>query len=482
MLKDAILEHVFPIRFKTIKALHALPGPDSGQLLREAAQEARQVGSAYGQAAAAERWRILAGALDITALLMDWQHAVKTATIEADRFLRAAQVQLADLQGSIHEDQFSKNILTILGSVGKDFPLSGIADLCKKISLVPMPVAIYNSPVFQRPEWAPKFNTQDNNTQPVLAVAFIEFLINGTIVERIQRLRPRETYDLDIAVRISRWPEEAISLVLSPISIEPASTYELPSFTFDKPSGDPPFLFKQRGRMILHVPQNLSARPFEFMYTAEFQPTICEQPISIAGQRMLRLTGSNYEGSITGYPGIDYKLISLRDYFRLEPRILEQDIDDLLRVLVPIGNLMGQAVQDAIFSKVISEAEFQQRIREFLRLNPNIGVNLEEQAHSTGGRTDLSYRGIRIELKCEPKTKLLPEDCKKYVSQPASYAVGTNRRLAILCVLDCSPKNEAPFPIEDGLYVYNLDTGTSPVYIVICLIQGNLAKPSSLSR
>jgi hypothetical protein len=49
-------------------------------------------------------------------------------------------------------------------------------------------------------------------------------------------------------------------------------------------------------------------------------------------------------------------------------------------------------------------------------------------------------------------------------------------------VLDCSPKADAPFPAEDGLYVYPVDTGTSHVYIATCLIQGNLAKPSSLSR
>ena len=37
--------------------------------------------------------------------------------------------------------------------------------------------------------------------------------------------------------------------------------------------------------------------------------------------------------------------------------------------------------------------------------------------------------------------------------QIAGYAAGTNRRVAVLCVLDCSPKNHVPFPIEDGLMV-----------------------------
>jgi len=174
--------------------------------------------------------------------------------------------------------------------------------------------------------------------------------------------------------------------------------------------------------------------------------------------------------------------MALRDRLRLEPLIPEEDHDQLLTVLVPLANLMGQAVQDNKFPAAISEAEFQKQVREWLRQQPAIGSQLEEQAHSTGGRTDLSFRGIRIELKCEAAKKLLPEDSKRYASQPASYAVGTNRRVAVLCVLDCSPKKDGPFPMEDGLFVYPIDTGTSPVYIASVLIHGNLAKPSSLSR
>ena len=199
------------------------------------------------------------------------------------------------------------------------------------------------------------------------------------------------------------------------------------------------------------APQSLKARPFEFMYAAEFQPTSAEKPVSIAGQRTLRLDGSksNLEPK-TGYEGIDAKLVSLRNTLRLEPQIFERDLDDLLAVLVPLSNLMGQSVQDNKFPSAIEEKEFQRVVREWLRQQGTIGSQLEEHPCSTGGQTDLSFRGIRIELKSEP-TKLLPEDCLQYAPQAASYAVGTHRRVAILCVLDCSPKKDVPFPIEDGL-------------------------------
>jgi hypothetical protein len=91
-------------------------------------------------------------------------------------------------------------------------------------------------------------------------------------------------------------------------------------------------------------------------------------------------------------------------------------------------------------------------------------------------------KGIRIELKSEAAKKLNPENCEQYAAQAASYAVGTNRRVALLCVLDCSPKKGVPFPAEEGIRVFPVSTGTSLVFVVSLLIQGNLMKPSAHSR
>ncbi len=139
---------------------------------------------------------------------------------------------------------------------------------------------------------------------------------------------------------------------------------------------------------------------------------------------------------------------------------------------------MGQAVQDKRYPKPIDEADFQ----AFLRANAAIGSELEVQTQVAGGKVDLSFRGIRIELKSQRSKRLLPEDFKKFAEQAASCAVGTGRRIALLCVLDCSPKSRAPFPVADGLTIFPVEAGTSPVYVVASLLQGGLARPSDLSR
>ncbi|MGC2781508.1 MAG: hypothetical protein WA418_38310, partial [Bradyrhizobium sp.] len=332
------------------------------------AGDAKGIATTFGRAAAAKRWHALASALDITRLLIEWEQASLTAAIEPDRFLRTARLRLKQLRVEAGGDSFADQLIEVLSFIEGQFEFSGIGLLRQKLAAIPLPVAIYADPEPKLPNWAGEREGAGKEKAPDLTVAFVEFKIDGTTAERIQALRPRENHDLDIAVRVSRWPEAATTLVLSPVSIEPPSSYDLPSFRFTRPSGgDPPYLFKQRGRMILHAPQSLKARPFEFIYTAEFQPTSTEKPVSIAGQRTLRLDGSTPDRqSMMGYRDIDKKLIALRDQLRLEPLIPEEDLDQLLTVLIPLANLMGQSVQDNKFPAAISEAEFQKQVREWL--------------------------------------------------------------------------------------------------------------------
>lgn len=166
--------------------------------------------------------------------------------------------------------------------------------------------------------------------------------------------------------------------------------------------------------MALHAPQGFNARPLEFRYAAEFQPRPNrEESIVVAGQRTLRLDGTDTSRHpLTGYGEVDAKIIKLRERLRLEPLISEADIRDLLALLTLIGNLMGQAVQDKRYPEPIDEAAFQADFQRFLRSNAAIGSELEAQGHVTGGRVDLTFRGIRIELKSERTRRLLPDDCE----------------------------------------------------------------------
>jgi hypothetical protein len=225
------------------------------------------------------------------------------------------------------------------------------------------------------------------------------------------------------------------------------------------------------------------ARPYEFKYVAHFLPSQSEQPIDTVGQRTLLLEGVNAAlHPLTGYTNLDRKLISIRDRLRGTVGIVQQELADALALAAPLANLAGQARQDNYFKAVISESEFQKQVTHLLRTHSNIGAELDEHPHAAGGITDISFRGIRIELKVESVHNMTMSDCSRYLEQTASYVAANGKRLGVLGVLDCSPKQRPAFPAEDGIEVQIHEFTETAVFVITILIQGNLASPSSFSR
>lgn len=475
---QAIVEQTFPSRIEAIAALRAAP-PDADRL-RRAAARAAEISDQFGLVDGAKNWQALAAGLRIAAHLTDWETAVVSAEMDADRHLRAARQLLKQLSAAEQPTEYQRGVVDGLSRIIGDVAPEDVGAIRAALAGAGMPVAIIADPA---PATSLCFDVEENRKPEDLAVAFLEFTINGTPAADLHALRPGQVHDLDLVIRVSHWPQEADSLAVSPVSIEPQSIWELPRFSFARPAGPPPYVFQREGRMVIQVPQGFAARPLEFVYAAEFQPSAGNQRVVIAGQRRLRLDGIDPTSqAITGYGNLDRRLLEIREQLRRQPMIAEDEIRNLLTVLAPLANLAGVAIQDALYPKPIGEAEFEADIRQRLRVVPAIGAELEQQAQVAGGRTDLSFRGIRIELKSEKVKRLLPKDCKAFANQAVSYAVGSGKRIAILCVLDCSPKTFPPFPAEEGFNIEHCDSGGGAVLVVTLLIQGGLAKPSSFSR
>lgn len=475
---NAIVEATFPSRIEAIRALRAAPA--SGDDLRAVASRAANHVQAFGRVPGARDWQALAAGLEIAGFLTDWVSAVAAAQADADRFLRAARQRLKQLEGAEEGSDYQRAVADALARIKESLEPDEVAGLRATFASIPMPVAIRADP---EPPPRPDFDPEPAPRPDDLAVAFLEFTINGEPAENLHALRPKQVHDLGLTIRVSRWPTDADSLSITPVSVEPQSVWDLPRFSLSRPVGSPPYTFQRDGRMIIHAPQGFDARPLEFLYAAEFQPAAGDERVVVAGQRRLRLDGIDAGSrAITGYGGLDRRVLEIRGELRRQPAIAEDDIRSVLTVLTPLANLVGSAVQDDVYPIPILEAEFERDVRKRLRNVPAIGAELEQQAQAAGGRTDLSFRGIRIELKSERKKRLLPADCAAYADQAASYAVGSGKRVAILCVLDCSPKSSPPLPIESCLFVQARDSGAGIVHVVTTLVQGGLARPSDLSR
>lgn len=479
-----ILCEAYSARIDAVEALRAVA--DSAKAvdatdLGVAANRMRDAAKIFGDAPTASIYGGYAELVSIAALIAEWHAAVVSAASDADRFLRAAKerasIWLKEYGG--REQLFPPNeIASSVATVetppdGKTF----LADLARQ----PLPLGIFAS----HPEERPTFQGVDCGTaesKPKLAVAFLEFNIDGRPVAEIDHMPPNVVHDLELHVRVSWWPEKAESLVLKPLSVESTNLYELPTFKVSAPAGDSPHTFTVRERAVLAVPQSFFSRPLEFKYCAEFQPLSVEQPVEVVGQRALKLESVDWRRDPqTGYANIDQRILNIRDVLRRMP-VSQEEIAICLKLLVCLGKQAGQALQDNAFPGVWPEKEFQAEIRKLLRNEPTIGSALQEHPRVAGGIGDLSYQGVPIELKAETGAPLTLEDCKKFTQQATSYAVGNGRRIGMLCVLDTSPKSRPPFPAENGIGVLLREDDGNALPVVTILIQGNLTPPSRFSR
>jgi hypothetical protein len=483
---EEILSAVYPSRIEIVEALRqaALGGENDAARVREAANALLAVSKRYGDAPNAAIYASVAELSLCVGLLLEWRSGVLGAVADANRFQVAACERAAAWSNGPSSDGVKDDLVKVATLIGGVTSVSEVAGVAAALAAVPLPVGLYSE--FRRHGARIPDNDGDDasHAKPIeLTVAFLKFTIDGKPLAETHFLSPGEMHDLDIEVRVSRWPVNATALILEPVTIEHADAYKMPVFSIPAPAGTGPFQLTQQGRAALKVPQHLNARPFEFKYVARFEPRGSEQPVETVGQRTLMLEGLDLaRHSLSGYRHVDQKLIGIRDDLRVASGMVQQELTDALALAIPLANLAAQSVNDNIYSEAISEGEFQKHVRLFLRSQQNIGSALEEHPRAAGGITDLSYRGIRLELKSEKDKHLSFADCEQFVPQAASYAIGSGKRIAVLCVLDGSPKTKTAFPMEDGIGVFVHRTSETPVYVLTILIQGNLARPSAFSR
>ena len=480
---DEILSKAYAARIDAVAALQAagLGSPDAAQRLKSAAFALRVSATEYGEALSATTYEALAALVEMLILLLDWRAAVLNADMEAQRFLTAAKERTSIWIEQNASEASLTGLRRVVNEIGKVQAVSEVGSIAAHLAAVPLPIGLFAVP--KRDHASVADSNEAKTKTGALQVAFLKFTIDGKPVGETHYLSPGETHDLDVEVRVSRWPAGASALVLEPVTIEPPGTYQLATFSIDAPLGDGPFRLTKRGRAVLSVPQHFGARPYEFKYMAHFLPSAAEQSVDTVGQRTLLLEGINPTlRPLTGYANLDRKLLSIRDHLRGVSGVDQQELADVLTLAAPLANLAGQARQDDYFKMVITESEFQKEVTRILRANPNIGAALDEHPHAAGGITDLSFKGIRLELKAEPTQNMVFGDCTRYLEQTASYVAANGKRLGLLCVLDCSPKQRPAFPAEDGIGVQVHQITQTAVFVITILIQGNLASPSSFSR
>jgi len=219
---NVAIDQIYPARIETARRLLGADAPGDAETLRACAHRLRDGATLLGRAPVAVDWQTYADAVDIVALLIDWQQAVRDAQADADRFVRAARLRLKEIEGQTDTSPFTLDLAARLSVLNGEPGAREVREVRRAVGTARLPLTIFADPKPVRPSWAQQQEVQDPPADEV-AVAFLEFRINGDPVETVQSLPAGQMHDLDLTIRVSRWPDTAQTLLVAPISIEPPS-------------------------------------------------------------------------------------------------------------------------------------------------------------------------------------------------------------------------------------------------------------------
>lgn len=475
---------VYPSRIKANKAINAtIGGANSAQALADVSAELIDAANRLPPAGAGARYRQFGNLVGVLSHLVRWTSAVRSAELDADRFLRSAKLAARDISRETEGVWGCEALVRVTLAISSVTDVDAVPGIAKLLACVPLPLPIF-AEAPNRQYAAPA--ESPGPKKPQVVVAFTSFQIDGVPFGNPHTIQHGMIHDLRIDLTVSDWPDEAKELILEPVSVEPSSTYDLPRFSFERPTGRTPHALTRTGRLVLQYPAALYARPLQFTYRSRFSPSIDGSQVLVQGHRQLQIQCFDLAREPqSGYVLADQRALEIRDEVRSLVGVPDGELNNFFVLLTAVGAIAGQSLQDNLFSQPYSESEFQKEMKRLLRQNPRIGSQLEEHPTAAAGITDLSFRGIRLELKVESDQPVNKEYALRFAQQTAQYVAGSDRRLGVLSILDCSHKTEAPGSVANDIFPITVQPprgGSLPICIGVVIIRGNLSNPSSYSK
>lgn len=485
-------EH-FPAYYPRFEALLALQVrsdlADDSALLRQLAGEFAAISDEHGTSRAAQAYSHFGRILVMLTHLIGWVSEVRNAEAYADRLLRAAQLQAREFLRDV--PAASEPVRAAMQAIAAIRDPDDVTAVRRMVARLTLPLPIIRQRGLRQPDLIETGEASELRNEVI--VASLEFRLDGEVVREETTLAPEVIHDLDLDVRFSRWPDDVSQIVFEPLHVEPAGYVDAPRFVIERPAGDASFRAQRQGRLHARAPHALFARPLELSYVAAVIGRDSESGLPpdgikliVHGQQHLRLECFDpRKNPFSGVEAVDARLRVIRAEARGKG-IPDEELSAFLILLGAMGNLAHQALADKLFPGTWSEAEFQLRVQEFLRIHPQIGSQLEVHPHTAGGITDLSFRRIRLELKVDDRAYIdVSTALEKYGAQAARYVSASDRRCGVLAVLDTHPDQGMSSAVGNDLDLKHVapptDSGTD-LLLGIVIIRGNLGKPSDFSR
>lgn len=487
---DPILERVYAARIEALEALAAAADSKGDpNKLQSASQSLLGAAETIAAGDAAKSYLAYAKLVEAASRLERWKQAVRSAEVDADRFLRSAREIGKEAAVSTPEDGPGGALQELAASVETIDSIETSAVFIRRLSSLALPI-----PLLARPERGMRVPSDfggpskrpDEPPKPPAPEVFLEFSLDDQPFGSPQIVSPNQLHDLVLRVKVRNWPAEADRLLIHPISVEQDDICKLQEFSLEKPPQLGEVSAEFKGRLKVDGHQRIDARPLQYCYRADFLPSRGPVAPVVSGNSDLEFRSFDPAlNPVSGYREVDLKLLEIRDRIRKTILVDDRQLADFLLLMASLGKIAAKALQAATFSGQWNEKKFQDRIQDVLRNEPQIGSALEEHPTAAGGITDLSLRHVRLELKVENKIGVTIDSAVEYSNQTAQYVAGSDRRLGVICILDGSPKRQAVGIVANDIGVMsvlppNAAVDAIPTILGIVIIRGNLPSPSRL--
>lgn len=317
----------------------------------------------------------------------------------------------------------------------------------------------------------------------------IQFTIDDKPWANPQILRPEEIYIIKGKVIVNQWPDGCDVLVLGRSSTLERESFELSLPEIKKKTTKE---YSIQGTILFKYPQNSFDDFISVRLLAYFSGLNQVFPTIIGyDQLILKVLDPNIIPFPTGYKIMNKIVLDISNKIDTAlSNIDSSEKTDFLTLFSGIVNYQGFCLQQGIYKgkDKVPEDTFRDNLIQHLIARENIGDELYKEPHLSGGRVEINYRGIVVELKVENKISDREKLFEKYGKQPVAYASGNMKQLSILCILDLTEKKNPPAPPQNNVFfkapvVHGFEEN-SPSYesrIAFVVIDGNTVSPSTYS-
>ncbi|HEY4064155.1 MAG TPA: hypothetical protein VGM30_19750 [Puia sp.] len=419
-----------------------------------------------------------------------WVKAELDAEVNPERFLLAARAHLRQITIAENESLLERpSVKAILSIVAKIELLTATTEVRAVFTSIGQIVIPFEFTAIDNPFKRTGDHISEDGVigarPPVVSVVFT---LDGQLWANPQVVKPALMYKILGRIRVNYWPEGYEKLLLFAVSTSDNRWFTLSIPEIKRFPGESTDI---EGTVTFHHAQANFDQPISVKLLCQVVgKDLPEIDPVIIGHYQLKVKVLNEHSFpfLIPYTSLNMKMVHITTDIEAQMTgLLQEEKRDFVLLLSNILNYQGYCAEQGTYKGVeeVSEAEFKEQLLTFLIAGMRLPKLVRKEEEVAGGRVEINYNGVILELKVERDVSDRKRVMDKYKGQAASYATGKGKRLSILCILDLTKKVLPPAPTENNVFLIEPDfhgfTEMRPdaaSRLAIVFIDGNTLKPS----